>query len=78
MNYYAFSKIIKEKRIQKGYLQKEMALKIPMQISRYNRIENGTKEPTFIELQSICRILEIDLTEVLELKKPIRNEILFD
>ena len=78
MNFLAFAKIIKEKRILYGFSQKSMALNIPIQQSRYNRIENGKIEPTFIELQAICRILEIDLTEVLELKKPIRKNIYFD
>jgi transcriptional regulator with XRE-family HTH domain len=78
MNFTNFSEIIKQKRIAKGLLQKEMALKVPIQKARYNRIENGLLEPTFIELQAICRILEIVLTEVLELKKPIREDIFFD
>lgn len=78
MTFSSFAKIIKEKRIRMGILQKEMAKKIPIQISRYNRIENGIQEPTFIELQAICKILNLDLTELLELKKPNRIEILYD
>lgn len=79
MTFYAFSKIIKQKRIEFGYKQKEMANKIPTQIVRYNRIENGSLEPSFIELQTICRILKLDLTEILELKKPIEDTIvIFD
>ena len=54
MTFYAFSKIIKQKRIKFGYKQKEMANKIPTQIVRYNRIENGSLEPSFIALQAIC------------------------
>lgn len=78
MNFSNFAEIIKQKRMSMGLLQKEMALKVPIQKSRYNRIENGLLEPTFIELQAICRILDIDLTEALELKKPIREDIFFD
>jgi DNA-binding XRE family transcriptional regulator len=79
MTFYAFSKIIKQKRIEFWYKQKEMANKIPTQIVRYNRIENGSLEPSFIELQAICRILKLDLTEILELKKPIEDTIvIFD
>lgn len=78
MNFSAFAKIIKEKRILKGFSQKSMALNIPIQKCRYNRIENGKIEPTFLELQAICRTLEIDLTETLELKKPLRKDIFFD
>ncbi len=78
MNFSAFAEIIKEKRIQKGFQQKDMAQEIPVQKSRYNRIENGKIGPTFLELQAICRILDIDLSEILELKKPIRKNIFFD
>ena len=78
MTYSRFAEIIKEKRIQLGILQKDMADRIPTQKSRYNRIENGISEPTFIELQAIAKILDLDLTEILELKKPNHKEILFD
>lgn len=78
MTYREFSKIIKEKRIAKGLEQKEMAFHLAINKSKYNRIENGIQEPSFIELQSISIILEIDLTEVLELKKPKEYLVYYD
>lgn len=70
MKYEAFAKIIKEKRMELGYTQKEFAKEIPLNISIYNKIENGNQEPSFQILQRICILLELDLTEILEIKKP--------
>lgn len=78
MHYKDFALLVKLKRINKGLLQQDMAKLIPTQLIRYHRIENGTLEPTFIELQEICRILGIDLTELLELKKPIHGVKYYD
>ena len=44
-----------------------------MKTPKYNKIENGKQEPTFLELQAICKILDIDLTEILELKSKELN-----
>ncbi|MBQ9124277.1 MAG: helix-turn-helix transcriptional regulator [Acholeplasmatales bacterium] len=70
MTYKEFAKIIKQKRIDSEYTQKEFAIMIPIRQTTYNKIENGNQEPTFIQLQAICKLLDIDLTEILELKKP--------
>ncbi|MBQ3253088.1 MAG: helix-turn-helix transcriptional regulator [Acholeplasmatales bacterium] len=79
MMYKDFAKIIRKKRLNKGLSQKEMAYEIPLSNSNYNKIENGNIEPNFFVLQRICQILDIDLTEVLELKKPRQEHIkLFD
>lgn len=70
MTFKDFAKIIKEKRINLSCSQKEFALMIPIRQTTYNKIENGNQEPTFLQLQAICKLLKIDLTEILELKKP--------
>ena len=67
INYFEFSLIIKERRIAKGVRQKDICNLIPMTYKKYNRIENGLTEPTFYELISICKILDIDITK--EIKK---------
>ncbi len=53
--------------------QKDFAKALTISQSKYCKIENGQMEPSFIELQLICRFLDIDLTEVLELKKSQSN-----
>ena len=79
MQYKDFAKYVKDRRIARGMSQKEMAYEIPLSNSNYNKIENGYIEPNFHTLQRICQILEIDLTEVLGIKKPRQEHIkLFD
>lgn len=79
MLYKDFAKIIKEARINKNITQKEMALSLGLSRSNYNKIENGHLEPSFYTLQIISKSLELDLTEILELKKPREEHIkLFD
>jgi transcriptional regulator with XRE-family HTH domain len=79
MNYKDFSLIIKYKRIEKGYTQKDFSRLLAISQSKYNKIENGNMEPSFILLQLISRYLEIDLNEILEIKKPIsKHESLYD
>ena len=70
MLYKDFSRLIKEKRMDLNITQAEMARTLGLNRSSYNKIENGRLEPSFITLQAICRLLELDLTEILELKKP--------
>lgn len=79
MTYKEFSLIIKYKRIEKKYTQKEFSNLLAISQSKYNKIENGNMEPSFILLQLIARYLEIDLNEILEIKKPIsKHQSLYD
>lgn len=73
MSYKDFSRYFRCKRIEMGYTQYEFARMLTLKQSHYNKIENGLIEPSFGILQLICIYLEIDLTELLELKKPIEN-----
>lgn len=65
MTYKEFSKIIKIKRIKLGYLQREIASTLVISNSKYNKIENGSAEPSFIELLTICKILKISLDNII-------------
>ena len=73
MSYKEFSMLIKYKRMEMGYTQKQFAKILLINQSTYSKIENGYVEPSFMNLQLICKYLEIDLTEILELKKTIIN-----
>ncbi len=72
MDYFKFSLIIKEKRINKRLTQKEIASMLLISKSRYNRIENGKSEPSFNELILLCKILDIDFS-----KETKENEVSF-
>ena len=70
MLYTDFANIIKEKRKSLGISQKSMAISLGLSRSNYNKIENGRLEPNFQKLQIIAIALDLDLTEILEIKKP--------
>ena len=71
MIYKEFAELIKEKRIMLDIKQKTMSSLLGISQSKYSKIESGIQEPTFVELQLIARILDIDLTKELKIKEPI-------
>ena len=71
ISYKEFSKILKQKRERKEISQKEMAKRLGINKIRYNRIENGLLEPTFIELQLIIIEFEININDYIKEKMPI-------
>ena len=71
ISYKDFSKILKQIRERKEISQKEMAKRLGINKIRYNRIENGLLEPTFIELQLIIIEFEIDINDYIKEKMPI-------
>ena len=78
LSYRNFAIIIKNKRIKSGMTQKEMAHQIPISHPNYCKIENGKIEPSFVVLQRICILLDIDLTKELKLKTPSEHIKMFD
>ncbi len=73
MNYTEFALIIKEKRIERRITQKKMAKKLSISPSKYNKIENGSSEPSFIELLLICNILDIDFSFIIKQNENRKN-----
>ena len=71
ISYKEFSKILKNKRERLEISQKEMALRLGINKIRYNRIENGLMEPSFVELQLIVLEFKIDLNDYFKEKMPI-------
>ncbi len=71
ISYKDFSKILKQIRERKEISQKEMAKRLGINKIRYNRIENGLLEPTFIELQLIIIEFEININDYIKEKMPI-------
>lgn len=70
MTYKEFSFIIKEKRLEKGLRQKDIADMIFVSLSFYNKIENGKQEPSFEVLCDLINIFEIDILKLIKNKKP--------
>ena len=70
MTYKEFAKIIKEKRQELKITQKEMAKRLYVSNSKYNKIENGLREPNFELLVRILKALDINLDYYIKKEKP--------
>lgn len=70
MTYKEFARIIKEKREKLNITQKEMAKRLYVSNSKYNKIENGLREPNFELLTRILKLLDINLDEYIKKEKP--------
>ena len=70
MTYKEFAKIIKEKRQDLNITQKEMAKRLYVSNSKYNKIENGLREPNFELLVRILKTLDINLDYYIKKEKP--------
>ena len=62
MEYFDFAMIIKDKRLKMNLRQKDVCLKLNIKPSKYNLIENGKREPNFLELVNICNFFNINFT----------------
>ena len=60
---------IKEKRIQKGMTQEELAAKTDISIRTIQRIENDEVDPRTFTLQTIATVLEITYDELVTISK---------
>jgi DNA-binding XRE family transcriptional regulator len=52
--------LIKAKRVEKGYSQEYMALKIGISQAAYSRLENKAEDKPFRQVLEICKLLDID------------------
>ena len=77
MTYKEFSRLIKYKRQQLNITQKEMANRLFVSSSKYNKIENGLREPNFELLLKIIKILNISIDECIKNEKP-KSFLYFD
>ncbi len=73
MTYNIFIKDLKNKRLIKGIKQKDMANLLGISSSKYCKIENGSTEPSFNELISICRILDLSLDSYIKQSQNVNN-----
>ena len=59
-----FGQLIKNARVQKGFSQKELAVRVGMKQPDISRIEEGRKNITIATLIRICSILDIKRIEL--------------
>lgn len=59
---------IRNAREDKDILQKDMAALIPMNQSNYSKIERDVQEPNLYQLKRIVEILDLDISDLLELR----------
>jgi len=65
---------IKEKRLQKGMTQEELALKSDITVRTVQRIESGEVDPRSFTLQAIASALEVDYNELVSPDDPTKTE----
>ena len=58
-----FGMFIRDGRVKKGLLQKEVAAKLNISQVYYSYIENGSRNVDFPLALEICRVLELDLND---------------
>jgi len=68
-----FIKFLKEKRLDKGYTQEYLAKLLFISKSKYNKIENGSIEPSLTLLYLIYKILDLDINKIFDLVKYDNN-----
>jgi transcriptional regulator with XRE-family HTH domain len=65
---------IKEKRLQKGMTQEELALRSDITVRTVQRIESGEVDPRSFTLQAIASALEVDYNELVSADEPPKSE----
>ncbi len=62
-----FGEKIRKAREDKGYSQRDMADKIPMNQSNYSKLERNMQEPSLSQLRRLSEILALDPHYLLDL-----------
>lgn len=65
MNFEDFYLVLKEKRIEKGYSQKQLGEKCGLSQQAINRIEHGLRGIDIDLFFKICKILDINIPELM-------------
>ncbi|MDR2224218.1 MAG: helix-turn-helix domain-containing protein [Flavobacteriaceae bacterium] len=67
---------LRELRIQKGFSQEELANRSGVTLRTIQRIEKGDNEPRGNTLQMLCAVLEINVADLVVLKKTADNSVI--
>ena len=71
----SIGKNIKKLREQKGLLQKEVAAKLGVGYTNYNKIETGIREPSVKELQKLAKLYRLTVDQVINLDSDVPKEV---
>jgi transcriptional regulator with XRE-family HTH domain len=71
----SIGKNVKTLREQKGLLQKEVAAKLGIGYTNYNKIETGIREPAVKELQKMAKLYRITVDQIINLNNDVPSEV---
>ncbi len=71
----SIGKNIKQLREQKGLLQKEVAAKLGVGYTNYNKIETGIREPSVKELQKLSKLYRLTVDQIINLDSDVPKEV---
>lgn len=66
---------IKKIREQKGMLQKQVAAELQIGSTNYNKLENGNREPSVVELQKLSVLFDMSVDQIINFEGDIPGEI---
>lgn len=74
----SLGKNIKKLREQKGMLQKEVAAKLAIGYTNYNKIETEIREPSVKELQKLAKLYKLTIDQIVNLDADIPKDIFIE
>ncbi|QXE86451.1 helix-turn-helix domain-containing protein [Geomonas nitrogeniifigens] len=63
----AFGKVLRELRVEKGLSQEKLALEANLDRTFISLLERGLRQPSFITILEISKILEVSAAHLVEL-----------
>lgn len=66
---------IKKIRKEKGFQQKQIAIDLNIDLSNYNKIENGKRTPSIELLNKLANLFDISVDDILNPDKEIPTEV---
>ena len=70
-----YGEIIKKIREEKGLIQKEVASKLGVGYTNYNKMERGYREPSVKEIQLLAKLFNITVDQLLNYEGDIPKEV---
>lgn len=71
----SIGKNVKKLREQKGLLQKEVATKLGIGYTNYNKIETGIREPSVKELQKLAKLYRLTVDQIINLDGDVPKDV---
>ena len=67
--------VIKQIRVQKGLLQKQVAVELGIGYTNYNKLENDNREPSVKELQQLAKFFNMSVDQLLTFEGELPQEV---